>query len=296
MSRRSSNKKSVNLKVQNSSTKVLFLEKQFLKEEQNELEVISISLPRKNSTFVKSKKGLIYELIQFNEKHRSYFIDKTVCSNGKIYMTSQIDPLFIFIQYVEANCKTKAQPLTQIMTGPAELFIEALKSSQMKMIADQKGPDDLKAFIYNEDKTLKWLKLKFNNVKKSLKDLKIVSSGASSMNFVKSSLQEDNDDEDAIEETAFGIISEYISLDLIEKLDQHYGISKKSKDPITQKRKSEVKNDENEQKKIKLEDQENSLFSPKKVEKLETKATSKTKALEKAAKGSKSINSFFTKK
>jgi ribonuclease H2 subunit B len=192
----------------------------------------------------------------------------------------------------------KAQPLDQIMKGAAEMFVGVLKMDQMKMVSDQKGPDDLKAFVYNEEKTLKWLKKKFEAIKKSLADQRIVTSGATSLNYVKSSTESETTDEDAVAEAALGIISEYISLDLIEKLDNFYGISEKSKEPIVNKRKSEANGKEGDKKRIKIEEQENlPEESPPNAPKPQPpKATTKTKALEKAAKGSKSISSFFTKK
>lgn len=257
--------------------------------------MISIQLPRKTSMFIKSSDG-IYELLQFNEKHRSWFLDNTVCSNGKIYITSKIDPLFIFIQYLEEHCKTRAQPLDQIMPDSADIFINTLKLEQMKMVSDQKGPAFLKAFLFNEEKTLKWLKKKFILIQSSLRDQNIISSGASSMNFVKSSLDFEAVDEDAIAETALGIISEYISLDLIGKLDEIYGISKKSLESTTQKRKSEADTINGDRKRLKIEEEEN-LAALKEVNvKKDVKVTTKSKALEKAAKGSKAINSFFAKK
>lgn len=255
----------------------------------------TVELPRKTSMFVKSGDGSICELHKFNEKHRSWFLDDTVCSNGKIYLTTKIDPLFIFLQYLEEHSKTRAQPLEQLLEGSAEIFSSVLKTDQMKLVADQKGSDELKAFMYNEEKTLKWLKKKFKLIEDSLRQQNIISSGASSMNYVKSSTDTEAVDEDALAEAALGIISEYISLDLIEKLDNIYGISQKSKDPIGLKRKSEIGGAEGDRKRVKMEEQEN-LLSPTNILKKEAKVTVKSKALEKAAKGSKSISSFFTKK
>lgn len=254
-----------------------------------------MELPRKTSLFVKTDEA-VYELVQFNEKHRSWFLDETVTSNGKIYLTSKIDPLFVFLQYLERDCKTRAQPLDQIMQDTAQIFIKMLKLEQMKLVADKKGPDDLKAFMFNEEKTLKWLKKKFSIIKETLKEQNIISSGYSSMNFVKSSLESSNVDDDSLEEAALGIIAEYISLDLVEKLDQFYGISEKSKEPLNQKRKSEVNGTEGDRKRVKVEDQENFHDESPKNVKPQPKITTKSKAFEKAAKGSKAISSFFTKK
>lgn len=265
-----------------------------MKQEQNQLDIVSVELPRKTSMFIRSGNS-IYELLQFNEKHRSWFLESTVCSNGKIYMTTKIDPLFIFLQFIEEHCKIKAQPVNQILEGSAGMFIDVLKHQQMKMVADQKGPDDLKAFMFNEEKTMKWLKKKILSVQNSLRKQNIISSGSSSMNFVKSSVDFESVDEDVIAEAALGIISEYISLDLLEKLDEVLGISKKSIDAVKKKRKSEGVALDGDSKKIKIEEQEN-LIDFASTNKKEVKVTTKTKALEKAAKGSKAISSFFNKK
>lgn len=96
-----------------------------------------------------------------------------------------------------------------------------------------------------------------------------------------------------ITETTLGIISEYVSLQLYEKLEKHFGCVKKLEDkPINKgKRKSEMINPDilPDLKKIKGD---NELSTPAKSKKLVTKE----KAFEKAAKGSKNISSFFTKK
>lgn len=260
---------------------------------QVELEIIPIQLPRKKIVVLKPRDGAIYELLQFNEKHRSWFLNDTVCSNGKLYLPTKIDPLFVFLQYTEEHCQTKAQPLDQIMRDSAEIFIEVLKVKQMAMVADQKGPADLKAFMWNETKALKWLKKKFQLIKTSLKEQKIISGGASSMNFVKSSIESSSVDENDLDEAALGIISEYISLDMIEKLDKDLGISERSNSSANQKRKSEGFHGV-DSKRIKIEDLEN--ISVSNSVKNPPKLTTKAKALEKAAKGSKSISSFFTKK
>lgn len=270
------------------------------KEEQNELEFVSIKTPRKSSTFIFSNSGekIIYEVLQFNEKHRSWFLDNTVCSNGKIYLTTRIDPMFIFIQYIEEHSKTRAQPLDQIFAGNETKFLEYFTNSQMKMVADQKGPEDLRAFIYNEQKTLKWLKKKFTMIMKSLIQQNIISTGATSSNYVKSTTPGDAIDEDAVKETALGIIQEYISLDLYEKLDTLYGITAKSEEKNSQKRKSEVTNGKQpNSKKIKMENQENSIDDNVVVPvKAPPKQSNKDVKLLKASKGTKSISSFFSKK
>ncbi|KAG5682729.1 hypothetical protein PVAND_012062 [Polypedilum vanderplanki] len=288
-----SKKSDISKCIENNTTKVFFLDKNLIKEN---IEIFKIQLPRKTSLFIKSSEG-IYELLQFNEKHRCFFIENTVCSNGKIYVATKFDPLYAFIQLLEVNCKNRAQPIDQLLENKTIIFSDFLKMSQMRLIADQKGSDNLKAFIFNEEKVLKWLKIKFARIQESLKQQKIIFSGSSSLNFVQSTLNNDQiENDDEIAATALGIISEYISLDLYEKLDAFYGISEKSKEPISQKRKSGVNEKEPDSKKIKTED-DDEITKENKKSQITSKSVSKNVAkLEKAAKGTKSISSFFAKK
>jgi ribonuclease H2 subunit B len=263
----------------------------------DDLNIITIKLPRKTSLFVVGSDGAINELVQFNERHRSFFVGELLLSNGMVYIATKIDPLFVFIQYLEQSCNDRVEPLEQILEGPAEIFIKFLNDSQMKLVADQKGPDNLKAFKYNEIKTLQWLKKKLNLIQKSLSKQKIFTSGSSSTNFVKSSSDEAVD-ESALMEIALEILSEYISPDLKEQLRVSNGISDGTPGETPKnKRKSDVYCTKDNSKRVKVEEQENSpSLSPPKPNNVLQKQTIKAKALEKAAKGTKSINSFFTKK
>lgn len=284
--------------IVNSLNSVQLLDQLLTADEVVDLSIVKIQLPRKTSTFIKSSNGEILELLQFNEKHRSWFIDDSLSSSGKIFVASKFDPIFLFLQYLEKHCSEKAQPLDQILDPEADIFLDKFSMKQLRFVADQKGPDDLKAFVLNEEKALKWLKKKFELTKASLVQQKIVSSGIASANFVQSTLLESDNDTEAVDEAALGILSEYISTDFTEKLDKLLGISERSSDPTTNKRKSDILSG-GDVKRIKIEEQENSLDTfntPSKPLTPAAKVTSKTKALEKAAKGTKSINSFFTKK
>lgn len=57
-------------------------------------------------------------------------------------------------------------------------------------IADQKGPESLKAFKYNEEKALKWLSLKCQKLANALRDSHF-HIGAKSINYVKSEKNQD---------------------------------------------------------------------------------------------------------
>lgn len=98
---------------------------------------------------------------------------------------------------------------------------------------------------------------------------------------------------------AFGIVSDYITLDLCEKLSDHLGLEK-VKAAMSGKRKSLVELEHNTVKRIKSEEDfsaatmESAVILPATIK--EKKVSTKEKKMAKAATGTKSISNFFTKK
>ncbi|GFR80489.1 ribonuclease H2, subunit B, partial [Elysia marginata] len=45
----------------------------------------------------------LYQLHNFKEKYRSWFIGNKVCSDGSLYLTSPMDPLFLLLPYLMAD-------------------------------------------------------------------------------------------------------------------------------------------------------------------------------------------------
>lgn len=99
---------------------------------------------------------------------------------------------------------------------------------------------------------------------------------------------------------AFGMVSDYITLDLCEKLSAHLGLEK-VKAAAPGKRKSLIELENNTLKRVKSEED----FSAANIETMspsplatvpEKKSSAKEKRLAKAASGTKSISSFFSKK
>lgn len=82
------------------------------------------------------------------------------------------------------------QPLEQCLWDenyPETVRLASCKNLDLLLVADQKGEDNLRAFKFNEDKTLSWLRTKVERVAEVLKQKNIhVSTGAVSANFVKS--------------------------------------------------------------------------------------------------------------
>lgn len=249
----------------------------------------------------------VFEIMQFCQPHRSWFINETVCSNGKIYLTTLIDGLFLFLPLLQKKCSKHALLFEQAMMDDefpeTSRLLDIVKPEQIAMIADQKGTDDLMAFKYNEEKTLNWLEKKTRILAKYFKEINLyVGQGAVSATFVKSEKLKTNTDELSAVRYAHGIISDYISLELSEKLakqlelpDETTEASKKRKSLAELEKPNVKKNKLNSD--VKSEIMEESFDENVPMKKVvEKKVTVKDKALAKAAGGTRSISSFFTKK
>ncbi|XP_017775814.1 PREDICTED: ribonuclease H2 subunit B [Nicrophorus vespilloides] len=243
----------------------------------------------------------VQEILTFNEGRRSWFIDDSVKSDGKMHLSTPIDPIFLVLPYLRKYCSNHAIPLEQLLRDEEYPETERLlKSSGLKylnLISDKKS-EDLNAFKYNEEKTLSWLKKKTERVADILKQKNIhVSGGAVSASFVKTTKNEQ--DNDSYLRYAAGIVSEYLMDDLSQKLLKFLNIPEETQ--VSLKRKS-ILDGQPDAKKIKTEDENKmgssnvlDLSKPDIKPSKQLVQNTKDKARAKAASGSKSITSFFKK-
>ncbi|XP_049534403.1 ribonuclease H2 subunit B [Anopheles darlingi] len=286
------------------STKFFFILKgDIIENGDSSLQVVSLRNPatKSESKYLLQKDAgdaargtSVYEVNCFNEPHRSWFINETVCSNGKIFLPTPIDPLFLLLPYLEQHCTERAVPLEQVLIDDefprvAELA-EALKPSRISLLADEKRAGNIVAYRYNESKALSWLVSKCHrlSVVVSTQD----GSAARSKNFIKEEKENEVDgDETAALQTAFGLVSDYLSLEMGKKLANSLGFPED--DNVSKKRKSIADLESVQVKRIKKEEIHET--TPIKLQAPEKKVSAKAKALAKAASGSKSISSFFKK-
>lgn len=237
---------------------------------------------------------MVYEVNCFNEPHRSWFINETVCSNGKIYLPTPIDPLFLLLPYLEQHCTERAVPLEQVLIDDefpsVAALAEALKPTRIALLADEKRASNIVAYRYNESKALSWLVSKCHRLSSIVN--KQDGSAARSKNFVKEEKENEVDgDETAALQTAYGLVSDYLSLEMGKKLANALGFPED--DNVSKKRKSVLDLESVQVKRIKKEEAHET--TPIKLPAAEKKVSAKAKALAKAASGSKSISSFFKK-
>ncbi|KAL6264032.1 hypothetical protein P5V15_004114 [Pogonomyrmex californicus] len=267
-------------------------------------EIVKLRHPASNkpAIFMFSPGNLmVQEVLIFDERKRSWFIDDNVKSEGKLYLSTPIDPIFLALPYLR---KLKlAQPLEQCLWDedfPEISRLVQCKNLNLSLIADLKGDESLQAFKFNEKKSLGWLQKKVEKVADILKQKGIhVSQGATSATYVKSTKYEIGTEAEYLK-YAHGIVSEYLAEDLSKKLAQHLNIHNEVE---SKKRKLDSSQNDMDEKKIKKDFEESPNPKAKtkesnKSEKIQksTAPGKKELARQRAAAGSKSITTFFQKK
>ncbi|XP_012226478.1 ribonuclease H2 subunit B [Linepithema humile] len=271
---------------------------------ENQADVVKLRHPASNkpAAFSFSPGNItVQEVLIFDENKRSWFIDDSVKSDGKLHLSTPIDPIFLVLPYLRKS--QLAQPLEQCLWDedfPETSRLAQCKNLELSLVADRKGEESLQAFKFNEEKSLKWLQKKVERVADVLKQKGVhVSQGAVSATYVKSTKFEIDTEAEYLK-YAHGIVSEYLAEDLSKKLAQHLNIPDEAEN---KKRKLNSPKDGSDEKKVKKDSfEENPTPKPKtknlKPEKVQKIAPPGKKELarQKAATGSKSITNFFKKK
>lgn len=175
-----------------SESKVFLIKKSLISESDRDLEILNLSHPRTGSgaKFLIHEKQ-VYEIISFQERYRCWFLGQSVVSNGNVYMTTCIDPLFLILPFLATECTDRAVPIDQLLVDTEAVkngrLIETLADDQLELVADVKRSGDIKAVKYNEEKTLSWLQRKCEKLIPKLMEHRIhCGTAATSANFVKS--------------------------------------------------------------------------------------------------------------
>lgn len=241
----------------------------------------------------------VFEVQSFNEEFRSWIIDKTICKDGKLLFTTQVDPLFLVLPYLkEAGETGKFITTEQIITDDAYPECRRLCNTtglnQLQEIADVKGDDSFKAYRFNQDKTMAWLKKKTDRLASKLEEADICVIGSShSSNYTKSRKGAVSTKEDYVR-YAHGVISDYLSEEFSSALREYMNI------PVVVSKK-EIENEEPPSKRQKTEaTNPTDDYSKNRTKSKATDDVKLTTAQKKLSqvdkKGMKNISSFFSPK
>ncbi|KAM3966848.1 ribonuclease H2 subunit B [Aphomia sociella] len=272
--------------------------------ENNNFTIISLPHPAHGKPAkycLDNKNSKIYELVNFSEPYRSWFLGDTVKSDGNLLMLTPINPLFLVLSRLKEECTNRAVPLEDLLSGKDYSKILDF-ATNLDMIGDLKGPVDMKACKYNQDKTLTWLEGRVQKLAKVLREKNVhVTSGAASATFVASNIGNDTIDEEFYLKYAHGMVSEYLQDELVQLLEKRFNFKSDLIESVGKKRKSEATDINDANKRIKQESPEinenvNSMNESYTEVKKEKSLSAKEKARQKAASGTKTISSFFTKK
>jgi len=242
-------------------------------------------------------RSTVMELMEFSDVRRSLFINQTIKSDCKMFLSTKVDPLFLILPYLRksARCSPLDQTLDDQEFPNIQRVVNCVTPFEILQISDRRGDESLNAYIYNEEKTMEWLKKKIERVATVLKEkhVHVNSKNAASANFVKAISAQDSSE--SYLRYAIGIISEYLEECVTESITKFMNVPDE-KEPEPKRKSSNVENEDPQVKKMKLEVEIETAVPV--ISKQEKKLTisAKEKARAKAASGSKSITSFFKKK
>lgn len=279
-----------------------------------------------SALFITLQERQIMEVLEYAEPRRSWLLNSEICSNGRTYMTTPIDPTFLALHHLRKHCTQRAMSLDSISVDEADsstnrLLTKFINADSLKCVADVKTSGELVFYKYNRDRTLAWLALKTRQVVSVLKAKQVhCGLGAKSQNFVRSEKIVDDNDVKEVDylRMACDYVGRYLDADLHAELTRYLDIPSEiqalvEENATAKKRKSQQGQASANSKKIKLangedaatqlrnsslldsDDNKDSIASPPSTPAplKERTMTAKEKVLAKSAKGSKSIASFF---
>uniref|UniRef100_A0A0B7A3N9 Ribonuclease H2 subunit B n=1 Tax=Arion vulgaris TaxID=1028688 RepID=A0A0B7A3N9_9EUPU len=175
----------------------------------------------------------VYEINCYQEKYRSWFIGNAVHSDGRMYMTSLLDPLFLVLPYLvrakEKSGRSQFMTLDQMVYDEdfpdCHKLLTCCRHDQLMQIADSKDlEDNILVYQYSQEKTLCWLQTKSEMLADALKDKKVSVDNRGSHSTIFARSKNCQTSRDVYLEYAHGIISDYLSGALAMELRQCLGL------------------------------------------------------------------------
>lgn len=149
----------------------------------NKLVLVKLPRPKDGSPqdyFCDEENLTLYEVIQYKDQFRSWFIDNSLCKDGHFNMLTKIDPLYIFLAQLMKQAKEQYRPLNDICqeftssseqagNGMSRLDFALNPYINWKSICDTKELDGELFVRFSESNTLEWLVKKHKRVMETLK-------------------------------------------------------------------------------------------------------------------------------
>uniref|UniRef100_A0A834R4P7 Ribonuclease H2 subunit B n=1 Tax=Sarcoptes scabiei TaxID=52283 RepID=A0A834R4P7_SARSC len=207
------------------------------------LKAIQLKHPRSKSNctyFIDQDNRYILELcIKANPFH-SWFCDDLLLKDGNLYTLTPIDPLFILIPILKNSKQKNFQSFYDIcLEDDCEQnlidLINFYNDRNLKCVCDVKNFENDFFIKFSKERTLRWLRLKFNQILKHIIDNSLndnsLTDGFSLIGYTRSS-KDLQISQDHHNQFAFEILSEYIDVDLQEELRSYLRLPIKQPDKI----------------------------------------------------------------
>ncbi|KAN0011836.1 hypothetical protein ACTFIU_007407 [Dictyostelium citrinum] len=189
-------------------------------------EILTLPSPKYESVkcrYILDKENCrILEISKFNSKPSSWFIDNGVRHDGSMYLSSDIDPLFLLIPFLEkykSLHKNEYLEISSIINDPyyCNLSKVPFKHSQLSLICDSKEIAGSNLYRLEDEKLLIWLRCKVKNISNHLKETNTDIFKTS--NYVKKDLSWET-----LYTMSIGFISEYLSESNCKMLNQSFNL------------------------------------------------------------------------
>lgn len=266
--------------------------------EESEPEIVTLPHPSNGQAakflITKDNKS-VKELLTYGEENRSWFIDETIESNGRVFLAAPFDPALILMPILKRA--EKLQPLDQILAESKQKFPELsrLREVDLSKIADVKGSADLNVWKFDEGKALKYLTDKVERLCEALIESKVNPiGGATSGNFIRS--LNDKIDRKEYLEFAFGIAAEYLDAEFANLLRKTLKLESSKDDGSKKRNPTPASSNSKRAKRSEGPDEDYSKSYTKPEPAKNAPKNAKQRALVKSASGTKNITSFFSKK
>jgi len=285
----------------NTDTKVLITPTNSLENASDQdIKILKLKHPKTGEgaffLYNKSMKKL-FEMLSFEEDHRSWFIGSKVVSDGRIFLVTPVNPVFLVLPYL-----TKAErlvPLDQMLQDDEfpdseDILLDSVSEDKLQLVSDSKGSKDLNVWKYNKEKTLDWLEMKVRALGDTFEKMSVDTSGGASSSIFKAA----STDEHEYLRYGLGVVLEYLDSELGAELEAKMDLPKVEPKTSGKRLSSlDVEEEENKpRKKAKVEGPIEDYSKEAKKVVVKDEPSAKEKALAQSAKGTKSIMSFFGKK
>eukprot|EP00189_Rhodosorus_marinus_P008891 CAMPEP_0184750240 /NCGR_PEP_ID=MMETSP0315-20130426/34861_1 /TAXON_ID=101924 /ORGANISM="Rhodosorus marinus, Strain UTEX LB 2760" /LENGTH=220 /DNA_ID=CAMNT_0027228199 /DNA_START=6 /DNA_END=668 /DNA_ORIENTATION=- len=110
---------------------------------------------------------MIFDLLKFQPKYGAWLMlpDDGFIEGGEFLIVSEVDPLFVALSLLEESDRRVFQPKSVLLSSKALNLTSFCSADELKCITQWKQIGDEVVHRLDDDKVMRWLKLKLKNTK-----------------------------------------------------------------------------------------------------------------------------------